>query len=78
MQKDPDKNKKKNLENLNKGLQSYAKYSALAFQMVIIMLAGVFGGIKLDEITGLGFPVFTVVLSLAAVGLALYYALKDL
>jgi hypothetical protein len=46
--------------------------------MVIIILAGTFGGIKLDKIVQLKFPVFTVVLSFASVILALYVVLKGL
>lgn len=59
-------------------LNSYARYSGLAFQMIAIILAGVFGGIKLDEIVKWEFPVFTLVLTLLAVILSMYYAVKDL
>lgn len=64
----------------NKGssLRSYAKYSSLAFQMLFIILAGVFGGKYLDQWLELKFPVFTVVLSVLSVLLAIYYAVKDL
>ena len=64
-------------EKPKKQLNNYAKYSSLAFQMVAIILAGVFGGIKLDELVALEFPLFTVVLSLVAVVLSMYYAVKD-
>ena len=50
----------------------------MAFQMVIIIGAGVFGGIKLDEWLPMRFPLFTLVLSLAAVALSIYYMIKDL
>jgi hypothetical protein len=46
--------------------------------MLLIILAGVFGGVKLDEWLELGAPVFTVVLSLLSVVLAIYYVTKDL
>ena len=59
-------------------LYNYAKYSGIAFQMVAIILIGVFGGVKLDEYLQLGFPVFTVVFSLLSVFLAIYYVIKDL
>jgi F0F1-type ATP synthase assembly protein I len=58
-------------------LQNYAKYSNLAFSMIMIILIGVFGGVKLDEWLAMKFPVFTVVLSISAVFLAIYYAIKD-
>jgi hypothetical protein len=58
-------------------LKNYAKYSSIAFQMLVIILLGVFGGYKLDQYLELKFPVFTLVLSLASVALAIYYAIKD-
>ncbi len=64
-------------EDKRKKLSSYAKYSNLAFQMIAIILIGVFGGMKLDEWLKLSFPIFTVVLSVAAVLLSMYYAVKD-
>ncbi|MEA3443639.1 MAG: AtpZ/AtpI family protein [Bacteroidota bacterium] len=60
-----------------KQLNNYARYSGLGFQMLAIILAGVFGGIKLDEFLAWGFPVFTIVFSLLAVFLSIYYAVKD-
>ncbi len=66
-----------NPEKTVKSLSDYGKYSSLAFQMIAIILIGVFGGIKLDHWLKLRFPVFTVVLSFLAVMLALYYSLKD-
>lgn len=69
--------KPKNQEKTVKSLSNYAKYSNLAFQMIAILLIGVFGGIKLDHWLKLNFPVFTVVLSLLATVLAIYYVIKD-
>jgi F0F1-type ATP synthase assembly protein I len=70
--------KLKNPEKKVKSLSDYAKYSNLAFQMIAILLIGVFGGIKIDHWLKLNFPVFTVLLSLLATGLAVYYAIRDL
>jgi hypothetical protein len=39
---------------------------------------GVWGGIKLDEIINIKFPVFTIVLSLVGVFLSIYMLIKDL
>ncbi len=72
----PEKNLK-NQEKTAKSLSNYAKYSSQAFQMAAIILIGVFGGIKLDRWLEFRFPVFTVVLSLLATGLAVYYGIKD-
>ncbi|MCD4697982.1 MAG: AtpZ/AtpI family protein [Bacteroidales bacterium] len=59
-------------------MDSYAKYSSIAFQMLFIILLGVFGGIKLDEWLNLHYPIFTVILSMLSVILAIYYVVKDL
>ncbi len=65
--------KKRKLNNLN----NYAKYSSLSMQMAIIVLAGAFGGIKLDKWMNWKFPLFTLVLSIISVALAIYIAVKD-
>ena len=69
---DPSLKKKKKL------LDNYARYSSIAFQMLIIILIGVFGGIKLDQWLGMKFPVFTVILSIASVMLAIYSVTREL
>ncbi|MCK4853570.1 MAG: AtpZ/AtpI family protein [Bacteroidales bacterium] len=46
--------------------------------MIAIILVGVFGGIKLDKIVKWEFPVFTLVLSILAVIMSMYYAVKDI
>lgn len=67
-----DKDQKKN------SLNSYAKYSNIAIQMLVIIILGVFGGFKLDRWLELDLPVFTVILSLLSVVLAIYFVTKDL
>ncbi len=74
--------KNKETKNSNKNsksqLKDYAKYSSIGFEMVIVILGAVFGGIKLDEwVSGMGFPLFTLVLSLVGIGLAIYIGIKD-
>ena len=61
-----------------KALKTYARYSSIAFQMLAIMLAGVFGGRELDKWVDWDFPVFTLVLTILAVFLAIYTVIKDL
>jgi len=61
----------------NKGLNDYAKYSGLAFQMVAIIAVTTWGGIKLDKLAGFHTPVFTAILSLLGVISAIYFAVKD-
>ncbi len=58
-------------------LRSVGKYLGLSSQMLIILLAGVFGGIELDKVIEIGFPIFTVVFSIVALVLAIYVAIKD-
>jgi ATP synthase protein I len=61
----------------NKGIRDFGKYSAIAFQMVGIILVTTWGGIKLDKLIGFGKPVFTIILSLLGVFAAIYTAVKD-
>lgn len=65
-------NQKKN------SLNSYARYSSIAFQMLAIILIGVFGGYKLDGWLNMSFPVFTLLFSIISVVLAIYSVVKDL
>ena len=60
-----------------KNLNSYARYSGIAIQMLVIICLGVFGGWKLDQLLSFS-PLFTVILSLGAVIIAIYHAVKDL
>ncbi len=74
----PDqKNQKKKLQN-RENLSNYAKYSGIAFQMILIILAGVFLGIKMDKWFHTNDPVFTAILSVLGVILATYTVIKDL
>ena len=66
------------LKKEKKSLDNYARYSSIAFQMLAIILIGVFGGIKLDKWLKLDVPVFTIILSILSVILAIYYVTRDL
>jgi len=46
--------------------------------MLAIIGLGVYGGVQLDKWLALRFPVFTVVLSIFSVIIAMYFAIKDL
>lgn len=71
--------KKKNRKlSKNKGIQDFARYSGIAFQMIAIILVATWGGIKLDKLTGFEKPVFTVILSLFGVFAAIYITVRDL
>lgn len=56
---------------------AYAKYSGLGIQMALIIGGGSYGGYKLDEYYNNTTPIFTIILSLASIGLAMYVVLKD-
>ncbi|MES2763812.1 MAG: AtpZ/AtpI family protein [Bacteroidota bacterium] len=61
----------------SKPLNAYAKYSALGIQMALIIGGGCYGGSKLDEHYKNATPIFTIILSLVSIGLAMYIVLKD-
>jgi hypothetical protein len=58
-------------------LQTYGRYSSLAFQMLFIILACVFGGRWIDSWLAWKIPVFTIVLSMLGVIMSIYFAVKD-
>ncbi len=69
-------NKSKDSRNpQNKGF-GYAKYTGLGIQMVIVILFGVFGSLKLDQYLHT-LPVFTLLGAVISVSAALYIGLKD-
>lgn len=57
-------------------LNAYARYSNMAFQMGAIIGAFTFGGYQLDKWIHT-IPLFTVILSLAGVAIAIYISIKD-
>ncbi|HNX07274.1 MAG TPA: AtpZ/AtpI family protein [Bacteroidales bacterium] len=65
------------MKNLKKPLNNYARYTSIAMQMLVIIVLGVWGGVLLDKYIGIKFPIFTVLLSLGSVSLAIYVAVKD-
>lgn len=72
------KKQKKLPENKGgKGLQDFAKYSGLAFQMIAIILVMTWVGIKLDKYFNLETPVFTVIFSLLGVFAGIYNSIRD-
>lgn len=67
----------KNEKPQPKPLNAYAKYSALGTQMALIIGGGCYGGYKLDEYYKNTTPIFTIILSLLSIALAMYIVLKD-
>lgn len=75
---EPQLQKKKSRKNQeNKGINNFARYSGIAFQMIGIILITTWGGTKLDSLMEFEKPVFTIVLSLLGVFAAIYTAVKD-
>lgn len=69
---------KENLKPDKETITAFARYSSLAFQMFVIIALGAFGGMELDKVVRWKFPVFTFVLTILAVIIAVYHAIKDL
>lgn len=57
---------------------AFLRYSTLSFQMGATIFLGVWTGRKLDKASGLGFPLFTLALSLLAVAAAIYQVVREL
>jgi hypothetical protein len=76
MEEQEQQNQKNQKKPLNKGLDNFARYSGIAFQMIGIILLTTFGGVKLDKLTGWKTPVFTIILSLFGVFAAIYISIK--
>ncbi len=53
------------------------RYATMGTQMLIIISLGVFGGYRLDKHFQYKIPVFTLVLSLLSVFVAIYVSIKD-
>lgn len=61
----------------NNPLNTYARYSNIAFKMVAIIGIGVYGGVKLDEKYPNKYKLFTIILSLFSIGVALYIVIRQ-
>lgn len=60
-----------------KPLDNFIKYSSIGMQMLVIIIAGVFGGYKLDIWMGNKFPIFLLLFSTLAMATSIYLAVKD-
>lgn len=63
----------KNMKNVN----NYAKFSALAFQMLGTIVLFTYGGYKLDEWQQNRIPVWTLILSLLSIAGSLYLFIRS-
>jgi Na+-driven multidrug efflux pump len=65
-------------KNDDSPLKFYAKYSSLALQMIVIIVGAAFGGKEIDKIVDIGFPVFTVGLTIISVVAAVIYGMREI
>jgi F0F1-type ATP synthase assembly protein I len=59
-------------------LRDYARYSNLAFKLIAVILAAFFIGWQIDKLIHIGFPLFTLLLSVGGLAISLYLLIKDL
>ncbi|MBD2699436.1 AtpZ/AtpI family protein [Spirosoma sp. BT702] len=74
----PDDNKKDVMKTTTERTTSIVQYSGIAFQMLGTIGLGVWAGHKLDEWQQNKTPVWTIVLSLTAIGASLYLFIRQL
>lgn len=53
------------------------KYVGLGTQMMALMGLGVWGGMKLDDLTNWKFPLFVITLPLLALGVSLWQLIRE-
>ena len=68
---------KMNSDRKKQQLNAYARYSGMGLQMLVIILAGVFGGYKLDQWLHTG-PLLTILLSIISVLVSIYSVTRNL
>lgn len=66
----------KKFQKQKRKFDDFIKYSNLAFEMIAIMAAGVFAGIKLDQWLKMDFPAFTLGLMILSVIGAIYHVIR--
>lgn len=60
----------------NNSLNSYAKYSGIAFQMFAIIGVGTFVGVKVDDYVGQDSNLWTIIFSLGSTILAIVFVIR--
>lgn len=75
----PNESEKRDpLKSATEKTRSFAQYSGIAFQMLGTIGLGVWAGMKIDEWQHSRTPVWTIILSLTAIGASLYLFIKQL
>jgi len=72
------KNQKNQHHQVQKNrLNNYARFTGIGFQMLATIGIGVFAGIKLDEHYPNQHQLFTIICSLASIGIAIYSVIRQ-
>jgi len=64
-------------QNQKDRLDNYARFTGIGIQMLAIIGLGAFAGVKLDEKYPNQYSTYTIICSLASIGLALYSVIKQ-
>ncbi len=68
----------KETEEKKPPLQNYMNYSGASFQLIFLVLLGVWGGKELDAYFGLQKPILLVVCTLLALALGMYSGFRQI
>lgn len=68
--------KNQKFNHSKKKIDQFVRYSSLAFEMMIIMVLGVFAGHQIDQWLRLSFPVCTLIFMILSVIGAVFYAIR--
>ena len=72
------KKPKKSLKDSLGSSREFIRYTNIAFRMIVIILAGVFAGFKLDEYLSLEKPIFTMILAVFSVAAAMFVVIREI
>jgi ATP synthase protein I len=61
----------------NNPLNTYARFSGIGFQMIVIIGLGVYLGVRLDEKYPNKYKLFTIILSLLSIAIALFNVIRQ-
>ena len=69
---------KKSFRDGLRSSRDFIKYTNIAIRMIVIILVGVYAGIKLDDYFNMDVSLFTLIFSLASVVLAMYVIIREI
>ncbi len=72
-----NKKTKKDFKSHLKSGSSFVKYTGIASQMLAVILGLTFLGVYIDKYFELAFPVFTFILSILSIIIAMYWIIKQ-